>query len=125
MGAELFTCSGTDNQKWMLQGKAIVNIASGKCLDINNHNMKKPSEIPDETKVELYSCNGLWNQQWELENGKLILHLASAWTSMVAVFHRSSPLMGRRRNCTHVAVARPTRVGRWAAHWLLLWCEGG
>jgi len=70
--AELFTCSGTDNQKWMLQGKALVNIASGKCLDINNHNMKQPSEIPDETKVELYSCNGLWNQQWELKNGRLV-----------------------------------------------------
>merc|ERR1712113_66225 len=70
--AELSTCSGTDSQKWILQGKAIVNIASGKCLDINNHNMKQPSEIPDESKVELYSCNGLWNQQWELKNGQLV-----------------------------------------------------
>merc|ERR1712113_797130 len=57
---------------WMLQGKALVNIASGKCLDINNHNMKQPSEIPDETKVELFSCNGLWNQQWELKDGQLV-----------------------------------------------------
>merc|ERR1712039_1031537 len=53
----------------------------------------------------------------------LILHLASAWTSMVAVSHRNFLQMVRRRNCSHAA-ARPTRGGRWAAHPRLL-CKGG
>lgn len=70
--AELYTCNGGDNQEWSLQGKALVNTASGMCLDINNHNGVQPSEIKDETKVELYTCNGLWNQQWELKNGQLV-----------------------------------------------------
>merc|ERR1711904_673746 len=28
--AQLFTCNGGDNQQWMLQGKSVVNAASGK-----------------------------------------------------------------------------------------------
>jgi len=70
--AQLFACNGGDNQQWMLQGKSIVNAATGKCLDIYNHDGKQPSQLADGTKVELYECNGNWNQQWELKDGMLV-----------------------------------------------------
>merc|ERR1711939_1241010 len=60
------------NQEWLLQDSKIVNPASGKCLDINNHDGLPPDQYKDETKVELYSCNGNPNQEWALQNGQLV-----------------------------------------------------
>jgi alpha-galactosidase len=70
--AQLFACNGGDNQLWTLKGKALVNPASGKCLDVNNAHLQRPGQIPDQTKVQLYDCNGLWNQQWEVNDGQLV-----------------------------------------------------
>ena len=55
----------------MLQGGALVESVSGKCLDIDS-NSSSPHGVPDRTKVQLYTCNGKWNQQWVLRDGKII-----------------------------------------------------
>lgn len=70
--AQLWSCNGGGNQMWALQGNALVNAGSGKCLDINNHDGKSADQAADGTKVELYSCSGLWNQHWELKNSQLV-----------------------------------------------------
>merc|ERR1711982_221464 len=69
---QLNACNGQANQMWKVQGKAIVNPVSGKCLDINNHDGLTPDKYKDQTKVELFSCNGNPNQEWEFENGQLV-----------------------------------------------------
>merc|ERR1712232_480537 len=50
----------------------IVNPASGKCLDIYNHDGLSPDQYKDETKVELYSCNSNPNQKWQFMDGQLV-----------------------------------------------------
>ncbi|WP_327356992.1 ricin-type beta-trefoil lectin domain protein [Streptomyces sp. NBC_01304] len=56
---QLRTCSGAAAQKWQRDGSALVNPATGKCLDAADGNST------DGTRLVLYACHGGANQQWQ------------------------------------------------------------
>lgn len=69
MKVQLLHCKGNPNQQWALvdQGfgrKHLVNIPSGKCLDIYS-----PSgNLDDDTQVQLFTCDGeKGNQRWRFD----------------------------------------------------------
>ena len=56
---QIFTCTGGSNQVWtMTTGGAILNKATGKCLDVLG------GDTADGTDVWTYSCSGESNQEW-------------------------------------------------------------
>lgn len=61
-GAFLTTCTGSLHQKWDLVGSAIVNAASGRCLDADLGTIGGQG-----TKVQVWDCSGGSNQQWFFE----------------------------------------------------------
>ncbi|MFI1400475.1 RICIN domain-containing protein [Streptomyces sp. NPDC020681] len=64
---QLWDCSGDTNQRWKPQSEALVNPASGKCLDVQG------GGTANGTRVQLWSCspnNGA--QRWVRDaNGNL------------------------------------------------------
>ncbi|MFV0132111.1 ThuA domain-containing protein [Streptomyces sp. HMX87] len=54
---QLWTCNGTDAQKWTLPGDGTLR-ALGKCLDISG------GATADGTKTQLWTCNGTDAQKW-------------------------------------------------------------
>jgi lysophospholipase L1-like esterase len=65
---QLYTCNGTDAQKWTLvPGAGGAIRALGGCLDVSN------SGTANATKVQLWSCNGTVAQRWVAgANGSLV-----------------------------------------------------
>jgi len=66
---QLVQCKGNPNQQWALVNRGIghknlVNIPSGKCLDIYS-----PSgNLDDDTQVQLFTCDGdKGNQKWRFD----------------------------------------------------------
>jgi hypothetical protein len=62
---QLYTCNGTNAQKWTYQNNQLIN-AGGRCLDVSDANSANG------TKVQIYDCNGTDAQQWIYENGELV-----------------------------------------------------
>ena len=56
----MWTCNGGANQQWQASNGALVNPASGKCLD------DPGSSTANGTQLDLWTCNGGANQQWHL-----------------------------------------------------------
>ena len=62
----LYTCNGTDAQKWTT-GTADTSLqALGKCLDVAS------AGTTNGTLVQLYTCNGTSAQKWTSAHGELI-----------------------------------------------------
>jgi hypothetical protein len=55
---QLFPCTGTANQQWVIQNGAIVNPATGDCLDF------KDSTIANNTPLVPADCKALQSQNW-------------------------------------------------------------
>ena len=62
---QLYTCNGTNAQKWTFQDNQLVNVG-GRCLDVSDANSANG------TKVQIYDCNGTVAQHWTYENGELV-----------------------------------------------------
>nr|WP_232533860.1 ricin-type beta-trefoil lectin domain protein [Plantactinospora sp. KBS50] len=63
---QLYTCNGTNAQRWTV-GNADGSVrALGKCLDV------AAAGTADGTRVQLYDCNGTGAQQWTNQAGKLV-----------------------------------------------------
>ena len=59
--AVLWTCDGSAGQRWMpLANGALVNAASGMCLDATG------GSSANGTKLIVYTCNNGLNQRWAL-----------------------------------------------------------
>ena len=60
---QIFSCSGASNQAWtaMSSSGAILNKATGKCLDVLG------GGTADGTDVWTYTCTGATSQQWYFE----------------------------------------------------------
>ena len=58
--AQLTDCTGTTSQQWQSRHGALINPASGKCLDDPAFN------ITDGTHLDIRACTGHANQQWRL-----------------------------------------------------------
>ncbi|MFJ6914819.1 RICIN domain-containing protein [Streptomyces sp. NPDC101133] len=56
---QMYTCNGGANQKWRIDGDALVNVNSGKCIDV------KSSGTADGTVIQQWTCNQTGAQQWE------------------------------------------------------------
>ncbi|MEU9651268.1 RICIN domain-containing protein [Streptomyces sp. NPDC048110] len=56
---QMYTCNGGANQKWRIDGDALVNVSSGKCIDV------KSSGTADGTVIQQWTCNQTGAQQWE------------------------------------------------------------
>ncbi len=59
---ELYRCTGAGNQSWTPINGALVNPASGLCLDI-------PGGGPDGVQLDIQACTGGSNQKWTLPPG--------------------------------------------------------
>jgi hypothetical protein len=57
---DLWDCNGGSNQVWTAENGALVNPASGKCLD------DPGLSTTNGTQLEIWTCNGGSNQQWTL-----------------------------------------------------------
>jgi len=55
---QLWTCNGTDAQRWTLPGDGTVR-ALGKCLDVSG------AGTADGTRIQVWSCNGTGAQRWQ------------------------------------------------------------
>ena len=54
------TCSGNDNQRWIIAGDTIINVDDGLCLDeAQNGNGNPPF------KLITFGCKGDNNQKWQ------------------------------------------------------------
>jgi hypothetical protein len=62
---QLWTCNGTDAQRWSYKGGSFVGLA-GKCLDV------QWSNTTNGTPVQLWDCNGTGAQQWSMQGGQLV-----------------------------------------------------
>ena len=55
----LWDCYDTvATQKWQVSNGAIINAASGKCLDVKDNN------TADGAKLQIWACTGASNQRW-------------------------------------------------------------
>ena len=66
-GAEIMMwgCHGGDNQRWVLDGKNIVSVNSGKCLNVWENRTNAGAV------VKQYHCDGGRNSRWSYVNGSL------------------------------------------------------
>jgi len=55
---QLFTCNGTNAQKWTATGGQLVNTGSGKCLDATE------VSSANGTPPQIWTCSGSSNQRW-------------------------------------------------------------
>jgi beta-glucanase (GH16 family) len=56
---QLYDCNGSGAQQWTVTGaRDIVNLGSGKCLDVRDHSSA------DGTRLQIWSCTGAANQKW-------------------------------------------------------------
>ncbi|WP_435808955.1 RICIN domain-containing protein [Streptomyces rochei] len=56
---QMFTCNGGANQKWRIDGNALVNVNSGKCLDVH------ADGTADGTRIQQWTCKRNGAQSWE------------------------------------------------------------
>ncbi|CAL9438046.1 hypothetical protein SUDANB140_02183 [Streptomyces sp. enrichment culture] len=56
---QMYTCNGGANQKWRIDGNALVNVNSGKCLDVNRDG------TADGTRIQQWTCKQNGAQSWE------------------------------------------------------------
>jgi len=55
----LWDCLSTvATQKWTASGGALINSASGKCLDVKDNNTANGA------KLQIWTCTGAANQKW-------------------------------------------------------------
>jgi hypothetical protein len=62
---QLWTCNGTDAQKWTLKNGTLVT-PGGKCLDVAG------ASSASGTPVHQWECHGGENQQWKIEGGSIV-----------------------------------------------------
>lgn len=55
---QLFTCNGTNAQRWQLQTSGVVKTFHGRCLDVPSGN------TVDGIQLQVYTCNGTLSQQF-------------------------------------------------------------
>ncbi|GAA0387524.1 RICIN domain-containing protein [Streptomyces luteireticuli] len=55
---QVYTCNGTNAQKWVVDGGALRNVASSQCLDV------KGADAANGTAAQLWTCNGSGAQNW-------------------------------------------------------------
>jgi len=67
---EVATCSGGTNQQWSHNGAALLNIASGRCLDLTQGDQNNGQQ-----QLQVYDCIGNPNQAWTLPA------TAAGWTA--------------------------------------------
>jgi hypothetical protein len=60
---QLATCTGSATQQWQLANGALVNPATGMCLDVTG------GSSTDGTLLEIYGCTGNVNQKWTAPQG--------------------------------------------------------
>jgi hypothetical protein len=64
---QIYTCNGTDAQRWSVVTSNNTLDLMGKCLDVNN------GATTDGTTVDLFDCNGTGAQTWvPKSNGELL-----------------------------------------------------
>ncbi|MEV5887571.1 RICIN domain-containing protein [Streptomyces sp. NPDC052020] len=56
---QMYTCNGGAHQEWRIEGDALVNVNSGKCLDV------KGAGTANGTVIEQWTCKQNGAQQWE------------------------------------------------------------
>ncbi|MFE9346511.1 RICIN domain-containing protein [Streptomyces olivaceus] len=56
---QMYTCNGGANQKWRIDGNALVNVNSGKCLDVHQDG------TADGTRIQQWTCKQNGAQNWE------------------------------------------------------------
>ena len=62
----LSDCTGAAAQNWALTNGALVNPASGRCLDVPS------ASTTNGAKTQLYDCNGTGAQKWTLSASALV-----------------------------------------------------
>jgi hypothetical protein len=63
---QLYTCNGTNAQRWTVGNSDSSIQALGKCMDVTS------AGTADGTPVQLYDCNGTNAQKWTVNNGELV-----------------------------------------------------
>ncbi|MFC8391791.1 nucleic acid/nucleotide deaminase domain-containing protein [Streptomyces sp. NPDC057238] len=56
---QIYTCDGDANQKWRIEGNALVNVNSGKCLGV------KRDGTSNSSRVKQWTCRQDRAQEWE------------------------------------------------------------
>ncbi|MEW2445776.1 family 16 glycoside hydrolase [Micromonospora marina] len=98
---QLYTCNGTDAQKWTRVGDTLR--ALGKCLDVDK------GGTANGTKVQLWSCNGTGAQVWQPQADGSILN----------------PQSGKVLDAAGGSTANGTQIHIWAyvgganQHWII------
>ncbi|MFE1508785.1 nucleic acid/nucleotide deaminase domain-containing protein [Streptomyces sp. NPDC058726] len=57
--SQIYTCNGGTQQKWQIEGGALVNVNSGKCLGV------KHDGVSNSYRVKQWTCGQYRTQEWE------------------------------------------------------------